>query len=180
MTRYHYNNLILEEEIDLFNNTITRFTGHLNVMKLENIISSLTRNFVEEENVESEELQREIPSQSERFRYDKDISTAKKRRSLDSSTILSNISLSEVFESTDKKLLNKTSYFNENLNLPDNIIIEEDSNFNLNTFSLNMKNNLNNMDLDFNMGDDFQQPQKSLDMGHVITEIEHFLNEKKL
>jgi hypothetical protein len=86
-----------------------------------------------------------------KYRFEKETSTATahKRKSIDSSNILSNISLQEVFDSS-MKLINKNNtnelFYNEN----NNIIIEEDSNLNLNTLSLNLRTNLNNnFDLEF-------------------------------
>lgn len=110
----------------------------------------LTKDFLEEE--KKQEIQKDSSQQSinitERFRYEN--STAvKNRRSIDSSLLMSNLSLNEVFEkSTDKQLLNKTTLFNDTL-IPPNIILEEDSNVNLNTFSMNLKSHLNNFDLEF-------------------------------
>jgi hypothetical protein len=61
------------------------------------------------------------------------------RKSETKSKMLSNISLSEVFDSTNKKLITKNDLL---LNLDNNIILEEDSIFNLNTLSL-IRTNLN-------------------------------------
>jgi hypothetical protein len=73
---------------------------------------------------------------------------------------MSNLSLNEVFEqSTDKKLLNKTTMFNDTLIPPNNIILEEDSNMNLNTFSMNLKSHLNNNNFDL----EFPQEEKEED-----------------
>ena len=96
--------------------------------------------------IEKEDVYDNSNIKSEKFRHD---STSRKNgRSLDSSMILSNLSLNEVFEknTTDKKNLYKS--MNDAHVVPEeNIILEEDSNLNLNT--LNFRSNFNQCSLQF-------------------------------
>src|SRR5690348_9079518 len=116
-------------------------------MNLDTLKFLINDDYILEANKEKERLRSQSQNSqnsqiSEKFRFDNNNSTTTKvRPSLDSSILLSNISLNEVFES-DKKLLNKTSSLLNNFNL-DNIILEEDSNFNLNTFDHNMRGGAN-------------------------------------
>ncbi len=111
-----------------------------------------------------------IEKDEEKFRYDKEISTAKKSKSVNSSNLISNMSLSDVFESTEKKLLNRNSaifsafnsfnngnFSSENIHPEGGVIIEEDSNFNLNTF--NVRTNINNNNFDFEFEEKFEQDE---------------------
>ena len=125
------------------------------------ISSVLNKDFIEKVSDEQEkETSNDYSGQkSEKFRFENS-TVNKNRKSIDSTVLLSNISLNEVFEqSTDKKLLYKSNLFNDNLNVvhENNIILEEDSNFNLNTFSLNLKNNNN-----FSTNYDFEYPQNEV------------------
>ncbi len=110
-------------------NELDKFKDTLNIIPiLEDLLDT---DF--EENIE--EFRDELPetqSKIENFR-------ASNRKSEAKSKILSNISLGEVFESTNKKLMTKNDLL---LNLDNNIILEEDSVFNLNTLSL-LRTNLN-------------------------------------
>ncbi len=119
--------------------------------KFNYIPQLVTKDFLEES--KKQEIQNDSALKSisfnERFRNENS-TAAKNRRSIDSSLLMSNLSLNEVFEkSTDKQLLNKTTLFNDSL-IPPNIILEEDSNVNINTFSMNLKSHLNNnLELEF-------------------------------
>jgi hypothetical protein len=86
-----------------------------------------------------------FPDTAEKFRHEKEFCTSKVRKSIESSSILSNLSLQDVFNSTNKKLLDKHSHVFHEPNV--NIILEEDSNFNLNTF--NLKTNFNNFEFEY-------------------------------
>jgi hypothetical protein len=135
--RKHLNKMILNDNREKFNNSLLKYENY----------NILHKNFTEEA-VVKDEVSEATQSRIERFRYD---TSAKHGRSIDSSKILSNISLQEVFENTAQKtLINKTSNilnFDKNFN----IILEEESNLNLNTFTYNFRTNLNenfNLDLD--------------------------------
>jgi hypothetical protein len=75
----------------------------------------------------------------QQFRGGKELNESSNKRSLDSSALFSNLSLQEVFEgSGNKKILNRTNFnLFDNEEFKNNMIIEEDSNFNLNTLQIN-------------------------------------------
>jgi hypothetical protein len=160
-----------------------KFDLLIDAMKINQISDLLCKDFFEEAEVEGEkEKRRELSyaTKSEKFRFDNS-TAAKNRKSIDSSILMSNLSLSEVFEhSTDKKIFNKNnSLLPENLNLYDtNVILEEDSNFNMNTFSLNFKNNFgSNFDnLDFannnqeNLEDEAEEIERKIGVDAVTIE----------
>ena len=99
----------------------------------------------ENENSENDKDTNNFPETAEKFRFEKEFSTSKIRKSIESHYILSNLSLQDVFNSTNKKLLDKNSHIFHEPN--GNIILEEDSNFNLNTF--NLKTNFNNFEFEY-------------------------------
>jgi hypothetical protein len=140
------NNKIFERHFQklLLDKTMKEFQISLKEQEISNLIIDT---FVEEIKPERY-LEDEVKSVSkvniEKFRDQ----PSTHRKSLDPNS-LSNISLNEVFEgSTNKKLLTRQSLLlNKDIN---NIILEEDSNFNLNTLSYNFKNNIQtNFNLEF-------------------------------
>jgi hypothetical protein len=149
------------------------FEKHFNKLLLDNSLSCLIRglkeekltqltaeNFDEEikENYREEETKSINDATIERFR---DQRASTHRNSIDPSSRLSNISLEEVFESTNKKLLTRKSLLLNDMN---NIILEEDSNFNANTLSYNLRNNLQtNLNLEFHeIGENEQEHSNNL------------------
>lgn len=132
------------------------FEKKIQINELKEIQKIMFSDFTEEEkeneiNLESDSSQN---IEKENYRQEKD-TTAFKRKSIDSSHLLSNLSLQEVFDSTNKKLLNRNSnIFGDDtrieLKLDNNIIIEEDSNLNYNTLSHNnLRTNFGGLELDF-------------------------------
>jgi hypothetical protein len=143
----------------------------------------ITKDFVEEVEESMEEKPKEKEARlisgqkSEKFRYENS-TAAKNRRSIDSSALLSNLSLSEVFEqSTDKKLLHKSNILHDTLIPQNNIILEEDSNFNLNTFSMNLKSNFNQCELEFPQAEE-EIEEVLFNIESINREIEKVLNLK--
>ncbi len=155
--------MIIEEEIKKFGDSVNLIETRISLQKLDNIKEIFHKSFFDvvamSEEPEEEEagkdsestLHKNIPETAEKFRFEKEnsaLTTLKKnRKSIDSSSILSNLSLQDVFNSTNKNLLDKNSHlFQEHMHNP-NIILEEDSNFNMNTF--NLKTNFNNIEFDY-------------------------------
>jgi len=164
--------LIIEEELKKFSESFNQLETRNSFQKLNNLNEIFHKSFFEivavpwgpeeeEEGRDSQSiLNKNIPETAEKFRYEKENSALttlqKNRKSIDSSSILSNLSLQDVFNSTNKNLLDKNSHlFQEHMNMQihmhnPNIILEEDSNFNMNTF--NLKTNFNNIEFDYAAG----------------------------
>ena len=95
-----------------------------------------------------------------------------------SNSIISNLSLKDVFDTT-KKLINKTSNFIA-YPLENGVIEEEDSNFNLNSMNtFNLKSNLNNIDFGNNLNNDdlYDIHDESKEKNEVLN-IEDAVNQK--
>lgn len=96
-----------------------------------------------------------------------------------SNSIISNLSLKDVFDTT-KKLINKTSNFIA-YPLENGVIEEEDSNFNLNSMNtFNLKSNLNNIDFGNNLNNDdlYEEIQDEIKEKKQMFNIEEAVNEK--
>jgi hypothetical protein len=185
----HCNKILLREELENFNSNFKDFAKRLISMELDNIKDIFDSEEAEKLlfDTKSKEISQSIDQNAsiEKFRFEKDQSslTAKKRKSIDSSSLLSNLSLQDVFNSTNKKLLDKNSnIFNTGI---DNIIIEEDSNMNINTLSYNLRTNLN-YDLEYVGLDDIKiQEEASLIVTNekvseeVLIVIEEFASTRK-
>jgi hypothetical protein len=144
----HFNKLIMDKSMIVFKN------GLDNDIKIADLkIDSFDEEIRQEIYREGEES-KSNDATIEKFR-DQRLST--NRKSIDPSNRLSNISLEEVFESTNKKLLTRKSLFMNDIG---NVILEEDSNFNINTLSYNLRNNLQtNLNLEFHEIGENEQEQ---------------------
>ncbi len=148
---------MLKKEIEKFTQTFNLTEELLNTMNLKTLNEILHKSFFDQvsdkafeetednENSENDKDTNNFPETAEKFRFEKEFSTSKIRKSIESHSILSNLSLQDVFNSTNKKLLDKNSHIFHEPN--GNIILEEDSNFNLNTF--NLKTNFNNFEFEY-------------------------------
>jgi hypothetical protein len=188
----HVNNLIFIDEMENFISQLNLVPhGLKDLNNLKDAIHSTFLNEREEKLLDDSQKhnginksQNEEISQksiSENFRFD----TTNKKKSLDSSALLSNISLQEVFD-TSKKLLNMNNNRTSNIfNFDDNpkgIIVEEDSNFNMNT--MNLRTNFNNFELDYHNNQEDVVPEEEsasckINMELVSEEVSRYLLVKK-
>lgn len=153
-----YEKNYLQLELDEFKNQIDTFEHTLkrkNLSQLERIIYNEFQDSV----LEEEKYLDFSNKKSEKFRYETSNTYSQNKQSLDSFAKLEN-----VFEtSTEKKLLQRTSFLYENYLKDNNVIIEEESNFNLNTFSLNFKSNNLYTNIEFHE-DNYQNEGSQLDL----------------
>ena len=183
---------MLKREIDKFIESFKTSENILKTMNLHKLKENLHKSFFDDvpenafeepeeiENSENDKDTNNFPQTAEKFRFEKEFSTSKIRKSIESHSILSNLSLQDVFNSTNKKLLDKNSHIFHEPN--GNIILEEDSNFNLNTF--NLKTNFNNFEFEYanvednNMqySEDFRNNRKNdMKLENIQGEILNFL-----